>query len=160
MRGSLRLCLAIVLVASLIPSTSSQPLAQSTPVEKQPDNSTKPAQPRPNPDASGIYHAGDGVIVPKLIYSVEPEFSAKARRLKMGGTTKLSFIVEIDGHVRDVHVAKSCSDDFTDKKDRKAAETLDQEAIKAVSQYRFEPAQYKGKPVPFELSVGIDFQLF
>jgi TonB family protein len=116
--------------------------------------------PRPNPDASGIYHVGDGVTAPKLIYQVEPEFSEKARKQKVAGATTLSYIVETDGHVRDIRVTKSCADAFTNKKDRAAALTLDQQAIKAASQYRFEPAQYKGKPVPVEFSVEINFQVF
>lgn len=121
---------------------------------------TKPA-PRPNPDAAGIYHVGDGITAPKLIYSATPEFSEKARKLKIGGATaRLSFIVETDGHVRDLHVVKSCADDFTDKKVREAAQTLDQQAIKAASQYRFEPATFQGKPVPVELKVEIQFNVF
>ncbi len=160
MHGSLRLCLVTVLVTSLIPYTTSQLLAQSTSSEKQPDSSVKPAQPRPNPNASGIYHVGDGVTAPVLIYSVEPEFSEKSRKLKMGGMTVLRLIVETDGHVRDIRVVKSCAEAFTNKKDREAAVTLDQQALKAASQYRFNPAQYKGKPVPVELSISIDFQLF
>ena len=122
---------------------------------------TNKGRPRPNPDAAGIYRVGDGVTAPKLIYSVEPEFSEKARKRKIAGaTTSLSFIVKTDGHVRDVHVLKSCADAFTGKKDREAALTLDQEAIKATSQYRFEPAQYKGKPVAVESSVEISVDIF
>jgi hypothetical protein len=44
---------------------------------------SKPASPRPNPDASGKYHVGDGVTAPKLIYSVEPEFSENCARGKL-----------------------------------------------------------------------------
>ncbi len=118
-------------------------------------------QPRPNPDASGIYHVGDGVTAPQLIYQVEPEYSESARKRKLAATTtRVSFIIESDGHVRDVHVTKSCADDFPNKKDHEAALTLDQQAVKAASQYRFEPAQYEGKPVPVTLSVEISFQVF
>lgn len=115
---------------------------------------------RPNPDASGIYHVGDGVTAPKLIYSIEPEFSEKARKAKLVGATRLILIVEADGHVRDIRVLQSAADAFKNKKDREAAQTLDPQAIKAASQYRFEPAQYKGKPVPVELSIIISFEVF
>jgi TonB family protein len=118
-------------------------------------------QPRPNPDASGIYHVGDGVTAPELIYQVEPEYSESARKRKLAATTtRVSFIIETDGHVRDVHVTKSCADDFPNKKDQEAALTLDRQAVKAASQYRFEPAQYEGKPVTVTLSVEISFQVF
>lgn len=137
----------------------------------QPSGSTqKPpaakSEPRPNPNAEGIYHAGDGVTMPKLVYSVEPEFSEEARKRKIAGSVMLHFIVETDGHVRDVQVIKSVADGLPKekpreaKKDREAALTLDQQAVKAASQYRFEPGRYQGKPVPTELTVETKFQVF
>lgn len=121
---------------------------------------TKPADPRPNPDASGIYHVGGGVTPPKLIYSVEPAFSEEARKRKINTTCKVQFIVGVDGHVRDAHIVKSCAEKITNTKDHEAALTLDQQAIKTASQYRFEPGKYQGKPVPVELNVVINFEIF
>jgi outer membrane biosynthesis protein TonB len=165
MHGTLKLSFVTGLVTLLIPLASSHPLAQSTPAEKQAekqsDNSAKPLPSRPNPDASGIYHVGDGVTAPILVYSVEPQFSAKARKLKIAGCSAVfEFIVETNGHVHDVHLFRSCAEDFKDKKDREAAQTLDPEAQKAVSQYRFEPAKFQGHPVPVKLKVEVNFQTF
>jgi hypothetical protein len=64
------------LYAALIPATNRQTAVSQGDANKPPEP-PKPTS-RPNPDASGIYHPGDGVTVPKLIYSVEPEFSEKA----------------------------------------------------------------------------------
>jgi hypothetical protein len=152
------LALPTMILAKPLPANAQQQTTPTLPPAASPQ--TKVTQPRPNPDASGIYHVGDGVTPPKLIYLVTPEFSEKSRKRKVAGATSLSFIVEIDEHVRDVRVLKSCADAFTNKKDREAAVTLDQEAIKAASQYRFEPAQYQGKPVPAEFSAEINFQVF
>jgi len=58
--------------ASLIP-------AQETGAAQQ------PTSPKPNPDASGKYHLGDGVTPPKLVSAVDPEFTAEARRKKLQG---------------------------------------------------------------------------
>ena len=135
------------------------PTAPAT-ADKPTEPPAKPHQPRPNPDAEGKYHVGDGVTAPKIIYQVEPEFSEKARKQKVAGATRLAFIVETDGNVRDIRVTKSCADAFTNKKDREAALTLDQQAIKAASQYRFQPARYQGKPVQVEFSAEINFQVF
>ena len=154
--------LLIAVILALLTMILANPIPSAAQQETPPPSATPPqskVSPRPNPDASGIYHLGDGVTAPKLIYSVAPEFSEKARKRKLAGATTLSFIVETDGHVRDIRVTKSCADAFSDKKDREAALTLDQQAIKAAVQYRFEPAQYKGKPVPVELSVEINFQV-
>jgi Gram-negative bacterial TonB protein C-terminal len=111
---------------------------------------------RPNPDASGIYHAGDGVTGPKLISAVVPEFSDKARKRKLSGSIVLQLVVGVDGHVEKVQVIKSAADNFTSKKDRAAALTLDQKA----SQYRFQPGTFQGNPVPAEAPVKMNFQIF
>jgi protein TonB len=165
MHGTLKLRFVIVLVTLLIPLASSHLLAQSIPTEKpadkQSDNSAKPVPSRPNPDASGIYHVGDGVTAPILAYSVEPQFSPKARKLKISGCSIVfEFIVEIAGQVHDVHLFRSCAEDFKDKKVREAAQTLDTEAQKAVSQYRFDPAKLQGHPVPVKLKVEVNFQTY
>jgi hypothetical protein len=40
---------------------------------------------QPNPNSSGIYHVGGGVSAPTLTWSVDPEFSDKARKKKLHG---------------------------------------------------------------------------
>jgi len=135
------------------------PSAASSTETKKPDAQADPKQPLPNPDSFGIYHAGDGITPPKLIFSVEPEFSEKARKRKIGGDCKVSLIVATDGTTTDIHVAKSIADTVP-KKDREAALTLDQQAVKAVSGYRFTPATYRGSPVPYRLNVEVNFQIW
>jgi TonB family protein len=115
---------------------------------------------RPNPDIFGIYHAGDGVTEPKLIYSVVPEFSDRARKRKLSGSIILQLIVGADGHVEKVQITKSASDGLTNKKDRKAALTLDQKAVEAASQYRFQPGTFQGRPVMAETPIKMHFQIF
>jgi TonB family protein len=128
--------------------------------------STLPSAPTPqkevetNPDSEGIYHIGKEVTAPKLVYSVEPEFSEKARKRKTLGETTVKFIVNADGTVRDPHVTKSAADGYTNKKDGAAAASLDEKALEAVSKYRFEPARFQGKPVPCWLTVSVNFQIF
>ncbi|WP_179583684.1 energy transducer TonB [Tunturiibacter gelidoferens] len=120
---------------------------------------TSKSQTLPNPDFFGIYHAGDGVTPPKLIYSVEPEFSEKARKKKIGGNCLVSFIVRIDGTTTDIHVAKSIADTLVQEGTR-AALTLDENAVKVVAQYRFTPATYRGTPVPYRTTVEVNYQIF
>jgi TonB family protein len=173
MATRLKLRLSVLIAASCIVPAAIQPNAlqaspqqtpstPSQPTDKQPDTSPKPQQPRPNPDSSGKYHVGDGVTIPKLIYSVEPEFSEKARKQKIAGNCVLSITVGTDGKVSEVHVVTSIADSLRklDKKDRAAALSLDEMAVKAAQQYRFEPATFQGKPVPVDLKIGINFQVF
>jgi TonB family protein len=135
------------------------PPAASSPENKKPDAQADPKQSLPNPDSFGIYHAGDGVTPPKLVFSAEPEFSEKARLKKIGGDCVVSLIVATNGTATDIHVVKSIADTVP-KKQREAALGLDQQAIKAVAQYRFTPATYRGTPVPYRLNVEVNFQIF
>jgi TonB family protein len=167
-----KLCFAALIVASTVPGTGSaspmpaspqQAPSTTPPTAYEPaDTQAKPHEPRPNPDASGKYHVGDGVTAPRLIYSVEPQFSDKARKQKIAGNCVVSITVGTDGKVSDVHVVTSVADSLNklDKKDRAAALSLDEMAVKAAQQYRFEPATFQGKPVPVDLHVGINFQVF
>jgi TonB family protein len=146
--------------ANPVLALSQQTPAAASPAEnKKPDAQANTKQSLPNPDFFGIYHAGDGVTPPKLILTVEPEFSEKARKKKIGANCLVSLIVATNGTATDIHVAKSIADTAS-KKDREAALSLDQQAIKAVAQYRFEPATYRGTPVPYRLNVEVNFQIF
>ncbi|HEY6413459.1 MAG TPA: energy transducer TonB [Edaphobacter sp.] len=130
-------------------------------VTSQEDTNKQPKQakssPRPNPDASGIYHTGDAVTAPKLIYQVMPEFSEKARKHKISGNIIVQVVVDTEGHVQDARVFRSAAEDFTSKKDREIASTLDPKAVEAVRQYKFEPGSFHGKPVPVKLNFEINF---
>ncbi|NYF89664.1 energy transducer TonB [Tunturiibacter empetritectus] len=157
MRTFAQLCLALLFTACIVPGTQASQRSASSPPDA---HQTLPAKPsRPNPDSAGNYHAGDGVTAPKLIHSVEPEFSDKARKKKVGGNCLVSFIVRTDGTPTDIHLTRSIADSVP-QKDREVALTLDQNCVKAVEQYRFEPASYRGSPVPFELKVEVNFRIY
>ncbi len=111
------------------------------------------------PDAEGVYEVGNGVLPPKVISSVDPEYPDQARKKKLSGSCVIGLVVDVEGSPRDIHVARSVAEDFGPKL-KKAAESLDQNAMKAVSQYRFKPAEYQGKPVPVHLKIRVDFQIY
>jgi TonB family protein len=152
------LTIPIIFANPSLALSQQSPPATST-ESKKPDPQANTKQSLPNPDFFGIYHAGDGVTPPKLILPVEPEFSEKARKKKIGGNSVVSLIVATDGTATDIHVVKSIADTVS-KKDREAALTLDQQAVKAVAQYRFEPATYRGTPVPYRLNVEVNYQIY
>jgi hypothetical protein len=163
-----RLCLTVLfcgLAAPLTVSAGQMAATQQTPpltspsVGNQPDSAAKLHQPKPNPDASGKYHVGDGVKAPKLIYSVEPEFSEKLRKKKVPGSCKVSFTVDIDGNPKDVHVISS-TPDTNDKKLHDAVIEMRNNCMQTAKQYRFEPGTYKDKPVPVEQTVDMLFQIY
>jgi TonB family protein len=117
------------------------------------------AVPRPNPDASGNYHVGDGVSAPRLVFASDPEYTAKASRKKLGGRLVVSLTVDGAGRPHDVRVLHSLAEGVS-KKLRPIALSLDENAIKAVKEYRFEPAEFEGKPVPVETTVEINYRIY
>jgi TonB family protein len=96
----------------------------------------------------GVYHVGGGVSAPIPIYEPEPEYSDEARRTKYNGITIVSLIVDAQGLPQHVHVIRALG------------MGLDQKAVEAVRRYRFKPAEYQGKPVPVEVNIEVNFQIY
>ena len=97
-----------------------------------------------------VYKIGKDVSAPKLISSVQPEFpeSERKHKEKFDGTCLVNLIVDEEGVPKDVHITRSLSPDFDDS------------AIKAVEQYRFNPAMREGKPVAVSLNIEVNFKRF
>ena len=94
-----------------------------------------------------IRHIGNGVTAPKLIYKVQPKYTKRAKKAKLHGVVKLSIVVSSRGTAEDISVTEGLDPD------------LDAEAVKAVLQWRFEPAKEDGRAVPVWASVEVNFQL-
>jgi TonB family protein len=127
--------------------------------EQETGGEAKAASPRPNPDASGKYHLGDGVTAPKLIFSVDPEFTDQARHKRLQGVVIVALTVDTAGNSQDVRVARSLAQDVS-KKYKQIALGLDDNAVAAVKQYRFQPGQFQGKPVPVEIQVKVNYRIY
>jgi TonB family protein len=156
-----------MIAGSMIPSASLTSLLQAsqqqtTPTppadaDKQPEIPAKPHHPRPNPDASGKYHVGDGVAAPKLVHSVQPKWSKKVQRKNISGSCMVSFTVDTNGNTTDVNIVRS----IPDPKDQGMSDValeMQESCVKTVQQYRFSPATYQGNPVPVGLMIEINFQ--
>jgi periplasmic protein TonB len=98
--------------------------------------------------SGGVYRVGGGVSAPLVLSSVDPEYSDEARRAKYTGIVVVALIVDAHGLPQSVHVARSLG------------MGLDEKAIEAVRQYKFKPAQYEGKPVPVEVNIEVNFQIY
>jgi TonB family protein len=97
-----------------------------------------------------VYKVGNDVSAPKLISSANPEFpeSARKEKGKFDGTCLINLIVDSAGVPHDVHIARSLRADF------------DANAVKAVEQYRFDPARRAGEAVAVALNVEVHFQKY
>jgi TonB family protein len=111
------------------------------------------------PETSRVFRQEPGIVMPKATHFVEPTYTEEARKRKIRGTARVEVVVEADGHLRTAHVVKSAADAYSDPKDREAAQTLDQKAIEAVSQYSFVPGTFHDKPVPIAVTVEVYFQV-
>jgi protein TonB len=57
-------------------------------------------------------------------------------------------IVDAEGKPHKVQISRSYNTDF------------DEEAVKAIQEYRFKPAMKDGKPVAVEVSIEVDFKKY
>jgi TonB family protein len=96
----------------------------------------------------GVYSPGGGISAPIPTYSPEPAYSEEARKAKFGGTVLLWIVVDAQGVVRNVQIAKHLG------------LGLDEEAVKTVSTWRFKPALRQGVAVPVQVQVEVSFRLF
>ncbi|PYX97121.1 MAG: hypothetical protein DMG71_04040 [Acidobacteria bacterium] len=96
----------------------------------------------------GVFRVGGGVSPPKPIYTPDPEYDDGARKRRIQGTVVLRMIVGADGLPRDIKVAQSL------------VRGLDEEAIKAVKQWRFQPSLKDGQPVAVQINVEVQFRLY
>lgn len=96
----------------------------------------------------GVYSVGGGVSAPRVVYDPQPDYSDEARKAKFQGVVVLWCVVGADGRVRDVRVQRSLG------------MGLDQKAIEAVRNWKFEPARKDGVAVPVQVAVEINFHLY
>lgn len=95
----------------------------------------------------GPYRPGSGITAPRLLREVKAEYTDEARRRGMTGAVVLEIVVRRDGSVGDVSVLQGLG------------AGLDQRAIAAVRQWRFDPARLRGAPVDVIVEVAVEFTL-
>jgi TonB family protein len=90
---------------------------------------------------------GPCATAPRPVSRTNPAYPEKARQKRKQGTVTLGLTVAKDGSATGIHVVNSVDKD------------IDQAAIDAVSQWKFEPGTYQGNPVDVELTVEVNFRL-
>ena len=94
-----------------------------------------------------IYKPGAGVSVPKLVNDVKPHYTPDAFRRGVAGSVLLQCIVDRDGVTTNVEIIRPLDED------------LDQVALKALRQWRFEPGRKEGRPVLVQIQVEMSFSI-
>jgi periplasmic protein TonB len=96
----------------------------------------------------GVFRVGGGVLAPRPLSTPDPQYTDQARKAKLEGTCILAMIVGPDGKPHDIHVQRGIG------------MGLDEKAIEAVQQWRFDPATKDGQPVAVQISVEVSFKLY
>jgi TonB family protein len=88
-----------------------------------------------------------GAKPPVVTHSVEAQFPDEARAERIEGIVLISTIVDEQGMPTEIRVERS------------AGHGLDENAVAAVSEYRFRPATLDGKPIAVRIRIEISFRL-
>ena len=90
-----------------------------------------------------------GVTLPKVASEVKPRYTPEALQAGIQGTVTMSTVVRTDGTPNDIEVTTSLDTKYG----------LDDQAVAALKQWRFEPGRKDGKPVPVRVSIEMRFSL-
>ena len=93
----------------------------------------------------GAYRPGGAVTAPRVVTQVKPTYTNDALAQRVQGTVVLEFIVQSNGLPSDIRVIRSLDPG------------LDEQAIIAASQWRFEPGRLAGRPVDVIVTLMLDF---
>ena len=95
----------------------------------------------------GPYRPGSGIVPPRVLREVRPDYTEAARLEAVEGDVLLEVIVLADGSVGDVRVVRGLG--FG----------LDERAVRAMRRWRFHPAERRGVPVSVVVEVAMSFRL-
>ena len=107
---------------------------KSTPPEDQAEDKDEP-----------VFDLGDGITPPKVTHQVSPKPDSGAQGFRVSGVVLIGLVVSSHGLPVNVHIVRSVDND------------IDQSAMEAVRQWRFEPARKGDKPVAVRLTIEIRF---
>ena len=96
----------------------------------------------------GVYRAGGTVSSPRVIKEVRPKYTNEALVNKIQGTVVLEAVVTREGYASQIRVVRSLD-----------AGGLDEEAVAAVAQWRFEAGRLADAPVDVLVTIVLSFSL-
>ena len=120
---------------------------QGTPVSSQVSIDVVFTSPHPYTLINGIDRLGVGVTPPRAISTPNPKYTDAARNAKVHGTVVLGLVVNAEGLPERIRIYRSLDPG------------LDQAAVDAVKQFKFEPAMRSGKPVSLFIILEMNFKL-
>ena len=98
-----------------------------------------------NDTGEEVFPLEKGMTPPRLIHQVYPTYDPGSRGLRIAGKIVIRLIVTSKGLPKDLSIVKGLDD------------KVDQSALAAVKEWRFDPAKREGMPVAVRVEVEIDF---
>ncbi len=92
---------------------------------------------------------GQGTTSPRVIREVKPQYTDAAKAARIEGLVAMDVVVLEKGTVGEVTVTRSLD----------SVHGLDEQAVKAMKQWTFDPGRKDGKAVPVLVSVEMTFTL-
>src|SRR6266436_6723738 len=104
------------------------------------------APPPPKPKLTGPLKVGGNVQAARIINRVQPVYPALARQTRISGTVRLHAIIGKDGTIQQLEVMNGHP-------------LLQQSALDAVRQWRYQPTLLNGDPVEVDTTIDVIFSL-
>jgi TonB family protein len=99
--------------------------------------------------AQEVFNPGNGVTLPTVVREVRPDYTEAAKAEHLEGRVVLGVVVRADGTVGDVTVDESLDKVYG----------LDDQAVKAATQWTFKPGTKDGKAVAVRVHIELRFTL-
>lgn len=145
------------------PKAKKVPIPDPTPDEPEPIRIEEPEPEIDLPDVSDIVfgipeappvaepegpiHVGGDVKAPVKVQAPQPQYTEIARKARVQGVVIVQAIIDKGGNVTNVKVLKGLP------------MGLEEEAVKAIKRWKFEPATLNGKPVDVYYNLTVNFRL-
>ena len=94
-----------------------------------------------------LYRPGGSVSAPRLLVQVRPNYTTGALQRRVQGSVVLEMVVTTNGMPAQIRVVRSLDTE------------LDERAIEAVTEWRFEPGRLMGRAVNVLVTVVLDFTI-
>ena len=125
-----------------------EPGATDTKADTRTKPSEDPLKRKCQPPEDGVYKICEGVTPPIPQYRPEPEYNSFAKKYSIQGTVTVIGVVDEKGRMRDLQI------------DKALGAGLDEQALDAVSMWKFKPSRKDGTPVPVKIMIDIEFHLY
>ena len=128
------------------PALTNAPALPAVPRVQPPGFVPSSGSTRATDAAAKRVRVGGAVKPPQRVHNVDPEYPQEAQIARIEGVVVLDIVVGVDGSVIQIDVVKSIPE-------------LDQAAIDAVRQWRYETTLLNGEPIEVAMNVTIRFTM-